>query len=83
MDTSITKMVEFITKYKLYFEDIQDRLVVFKSLVRSAAYFEDAVRFTVNITVNSTRIITQEKQSGSENNKKEDYQVISHEKYMK
>ena len=57
--------MEEFSKYKLYFEEFQNRVADFEELKSRAA----------NITVDSVRICLKEKQGRNENNQKDDCRV--------
>ena len=69
-------------KYKYEYEDMQDYIIYYKESERCAedlekrtSYFEGAAKITNNISVNSSSLLPQGKNSGNENNKNEDRPV--------
>ena len=79
-DTSIIRMEDITEEYNLDFEDIWHCLKVAKELERYDVYLKQSTtdfEDVVNITVDSSRVILQNKQSGNKNNKNKDRQVVS------
>ena len=65
-------LIEYFTKYKSVFEELQYCVLNLKSLKRCALEFEESQRHAANITVCGVSINPQSKLSGNENNKKND-----------